>query len=329
MKKTMKKIIAVLMAVAMISCLFASCTGEDGKEKKMKIGVMQFMEHSALDAAYQGFLKGLDDAGYSEAKGNLEINFQNAQGDQSVCRTIADTLEADKCDLILAIATPAAQAAATVIKTTPLIVTAVTDFDEAGLTANENITGTSDLNPLVEQVELTKQLVPNAKKVGLFYCSSEDNSKYQISLAKVEYEKAGFETQEFTVTAPTEIQAVVESMKGKVDAVYVPTDNVLASGMTTVSASANALKIPVIVGEGGMVSNGGLATYGIDYTLLGIQTSAMAVKILVDGNKPSDMPVEFQAKDKLTVSVNTDTAKALGIVVPESILSTATVYPAK
>lgn len=330
MKKTMKKVLAAMMAVVMVGGLFAACTGgEKDSGDKLKIGVIQFMEHVALDNSYKGFLSALEKAGYSEDKGNLEINFQNAQGEQATCRTIADTLATEKCDLILAIATQAAQAVANVITDTPILVTAVTDLEEAGLLSNGNVTGTSDLNPLAEQMDLLKQLVPNAKNVGLFYTSSEENSRYQVALAKTEIEKLGMGTQEFTITDATEIQSVVESMRGKVDAIYIPTDNKLATGMATVSAAANAIKMPSIVGEGGMVENGGLATYGIDYVQLGEQTGAMAIKILVDKVSIADLPVEYQDKSKLAVSINTDTATALGIEIPEELLNTATVFPAE
>lgn len=330
MRKTVKKFLTAMMAVAMVGGLLASCaSGGESKGEKLKIGVIQSMEHVALDNSYKGFLSALEKAGYSEKKGNLEINFQNAQGEQANCRTIADTLATEKCDLILAIATQAAQAVATVITDTPILVTAVTDPEEAGLLVNGNVTGTSDLNPLTEQMELLKQLVPNAKNVGLFYTSSEVNSKYQIDLAKVEIEKLGMNTQEFTITDATEIQSVVESMKGKVDAIYIPTDNKLATGMATVSAAANAIKLPSIVGEGGMVENGGLATYGIDYIQLGEQTGEMAIKILVDKKSVADLPVEYQDKSKLAVTVNTDTAAAIGVEIPEELLKTATVFPAK
>jgi len=260
-------------------------------DKVYKIGVCQLVHHDALDAAYKGFVDGLKEAGFEEGK-NLKIDYQNAQGEQSNCATIASKLVNDQDDLILAIATPAAQAVANATTDIPIVVTAVTDPAESGLAeSNEapgmNVTGTSDLNPIEEQMNLLVKLVPDAKKVAVLYCSSETNSKIQADLAKTAGEALGLEVTDATVSNSNEIQQVVQSLVGKVDAIYAPTDNMIAAGMATVAMVANENKIPVICGESGMVEAGGLATYGIDYYELGKLSGAQAAKILNGESTPS------------------------------------------
>lgn len=322
MKKSITKILAAVMAVVMVAGLLAACSGGDSdNKKKFKIGVIQLVDHDALDASYEGFKAAIKNAGYLEGE-TVEYIYHNAQGEQSNCTTIAEQLKSENCDLILAIATPAAQAVANAIKDVPILVTAVTDPAQAELVATNrnpggNVSGTSDLNPVGEQIDLLQQIAPNAKNVGLFYCSSEDNSKLQISMAKDELAKKGLNGIEFTVTQLTEIQSVVESMAGKVDAIYIPTDNLLASGMATASQAAIKAGIPLIVGESGMVANGGLATRGLSYFNLGKQTGEMALEILLDGKNPGDMPIEYLSDEYLEYAVNTETAKALNVTLPE------------
>ena len=278
-----------------------------------KIGVIQLVEHAALDASNQGFVAALDDAGIS-----YEIDQQNAQGDQSACQTIAEKLVNDGNDLILAIATPAAQAVAGATTEIPILVTAVTDPADAGLVeSNEvpggNVSGTSDLTPVKEQIDLLKQILPDAKKVGILYCSAESNSVFQSDMAQAACEAAGLESEVFTVSSSNEIQQVVESMVGKVDAIYAPTDNTIAAGMATVGMVANDNGLPVICGEAGMVEAGGLATYGIDYYQLGYMAGEQAVEILVNGADISQMPIGYLSADRCELSTNQETADALGI----------------
>lgn len=278
-----------------------------------KIGVIQLVEHAALDAANEGFVAALDEAGIA-----YEIDQQNAQNDQSACQTIAEKLVNDGNDLILAIATPAAQAVAGATSEIPVLVTAVTDPADAGLVdTNEvpggNVSGTSDLTPVKEQVNLLTQLLPEAKKVGILYCSAESNSEFQANMATEACTAAGLESEMFTVSSSNEIQQVVESMVGKVDAIYAPTDNTIAAGMATVAMVANDNKLPVICGEAGMVEAGGLATYGIDYYQLGYLTGQQAIEILVNGADVSQMPVGYLAAEQCELTTNAETAEALGI----------------
>ncbi|MEG1630776.1 MAG: ABC transporter substrate-binding protein [Hydrogenoanaerobacterium sp.] len=325
MKKEMAKRAAALLLAACMALSVTACAAKKGG-KMLKIGVVQLVEHTALDASYKGFIDGLAEAGYEDGK-TVTIDYQNAQGEQANCVTIADKFVNDKCNLILAIATPAAQAVANKTKDIPILVTAVTDPASAKLVAtNEapggNVSGTSDLNPIKEQMALLMQLVPTAKKVGFLYCSSEANSAFQVELARAELKAAGIESQDFTVSNSNELQQVTQSMVGKVDAVYIPTDNMLSAGMTTVASVTTAAKLPVIVGEGAQVENGGLATCGINYYNLGKQTAAMAVRILKDGAKPAEMPIEYL--DKTELIINKAVAEAVGITVPQELAGKAT-----
>ena len=328
----MKKLTKVLslMMVTTLSLMGVGCqntasesgkTVSTGDAQNYKIGVIQLVEHAALDAAYKGFVDGLKEAGFEDGK-NITIDYQNAQGDQSNCQTIANKLINDQNNLILAIATPAAQAVANTTKDIPILVTAVTDPAAAKLVASNeapggNVSGTSDLTPVKEQIGLITKLVPSVKKGGLLYCSSEANSKFQIEIAKKELEALGLEGVEATVSNSNEIQQVTQSLVGKVEAIYIPTDNMLAAGMATVAQVTTPSKLPVVVGEEGMVTNGGTATYGINYYNLGKLTAAQAVAILKDGKKTAEMPIEYASE--CTLVVNEEALKAMGIELPQEL----------
>lgn len=327
-----KKLVAALLSVMVVGTSLSGCgtktptdtaatTGETASDKMFKVGVCQLVEHPALDAAYKGFVEGLKEAGYEEGK-NLKIDHQNAQGDQSSCNTIASKLVNDKDDLILAIATPAAQAVANATKDIPVLVTAVTDPAVSGLVAANdapggNITGTSDLTPVKEQMDLLIKLVPDVKKIAMLYCSAEVNSKIQVDMAIEAAKALGIETVDASVSNSNEIQQVVQSLVGKVDAIYAPTDNMIAAGMKTVTLVTDPNNIPIICGESGMVDSGGLATYGIDYFNLGKKTGAQAAKILSGVSKPADMPIEYLNSEDLSVAINGVAAEKLGITIPE------------
>ena len=321
----MKKPLIFLFVVTMLlSSVLTGCSQKD--DDMLKIGVIQLTEHPALDATYNGFIDGLKEAGYEDGV-NISVDFNSAQNDQSNCDTIATKLVNDKSDLILAIATPAAQAVANKTDTIPVLVTAVTDPESSGLVdSNEapggNISGTSDLTPVKEQIKLLQELLPGAKSVAVLFNSSETNSQFQAELAKAEIEAAGLTYIEATVSNTNEIQSVVQSLIGKADAIYSPTDNMIAQSMSAVSSIATENGIPCIVGEEGMVSTGGLATYGINYYNLGKQTAAQAVKILKDGTNPGDMPIEYLTN--ATLMINKTIADELGLVIPEDKLTEAT-----
>lgn len=331
-----KKISAAALAAMMLVVGMTACGSSDSIDSTdggtanstdiKKIGIVQLVEHDALDQSRKGFIDGLAEAGYVDGK-NIKIDYKNAQGDTPNCNTIAGQFANDKKDLVLAIATPAAQAMASKTKDIPILVTAVTNPADSKLVqSNEapggNITGTSDLTPVKEQMELLHQLCPDAKKIALLYCSSESNSKYQIDLAKEEAAKYDIEAVEKTISDANDVQAVVQSLVGKVDAIYSPTDNVVASNMSLISQITTANKIPMFVGEESNVKNGGLATYGVDYYELGKLTAKQAVRILKDGESPANMPIEYLQHNKLFI--NLDLAKQLGVHVPANIAEKAT-----
>ena len=278
-----------------------------------KVGILQYVQHPALDKANEGFVAALTEAGIDVA-----IEQQNAGGEQSAAQTIANKLVNDKKDLILAIATPAAQAVAGVTSDIPVVITAVTDPAASGLVESNdapggNVTGSSDLTPVADQIELLTKLLPKAKNVGILYCTAEANSKLQADMAMEALKGKGLNGIEYTVSSSNEIQTVVESMVGKVDAIYVPTDNVIAAGMTTVAMIATTEhKIPIIGAEAAHVENGALATYGIDYFEVGKLAGEQAVEIL-NGKSPADIPIAYLPKDRCKLTINEEVASELGI----------------
>ena len=353
--KTLKKVVLLALVLALAVSVFAGCGGKDddqtqqnqtaGKVDKdtadkdaeadtdaepatpvapkdgetYKVGVLQYLEHNALGAANEGFQDALNESGL-----NIDIEYQNAQGDSSNCQTIASSFVNDNKDLIFAIATPAAQAVAAKTTDIPILVSAVTDPADSGLVASNaapggNISGTSDMNPIDEQMGLLVDLVPDAKTVAILYCSSEDNSKLQADLAEQTLAEMGITAVHKTVTQSNEIQSVVASCVGEVDAIYAPTDNMIASAMTTVAKVANDAKIPVICGESNMVDAGGLITYGIDYYTLGRMTGEMAIRYFNGEASVGEMPIEYQDQDSLQLAINWDTADAIGITIPEEL----------
>lgn len=290
-------------------------------DKTVHIGILQLVEHPALDAAREGFVEGLKEAGFVEGE-NLTIDYQNAQNEQANCQTIAGQFATDNLDLVLAIATPAAQAAANVITDTPVLITAVTDPVDAKLVDSAeqpggNITGTSDRSPVTKQIELLTKLIPDAKKVTILYTSSEVNSELQAAEAKAAAEAAGLTVEIKTVSASNEVQQVVESVVHSTDALYIPTDNLLANSMGIVAKVANAAKVPVIGGEENQVNSGALATIGINYFRLGKQTAQMAVKILNGEAEPASMPIEYLEDTSLVI--NSDTAEEIGLAIPADL----------
>ncbi|MDP4126598.1 MAG: ABC transporter substrate-binding protein [Bacillota bacterium] len=329
---TVKKLLAfglsLLLLLSLVGCGAAkseATSSTSGEKKAVKIGIVQIVEHPALDAARQGFLETLKQNGYEEGK-NLTVDYQNAQGDQSVLQSIAQKFSSAKLDLVLAIATPSAQAMASASKDIPILITAVTDPVEAKLVNSmdkpgKNVTGTTDMNPLKEQFELMKKLVPNVKRVGVIYNAGEVNSQVQVTMAKKVAKDLGLEIVEATVTTSADVLQASQSLVGKVDTIYVPTDNMVVSAAQSVVQVANKNKIPIISGESSVVDKGALATIGINYNKLGKQTGDMALRVL-KGDKPQDMPIESQ-KEFDTV-LNKATISTLGITVPEDIMKKAT-----
>ncbi|MBP1754992.1 MAG: hypothetical protein H6Q59_1390 [Firmicutes bacterium] len=314
-----RKLIAGLLITAMSTIVLTGCSSKE----VFHIGVNQYVTHAALDASYKGFVDALADAGYIDGE-NIKIDLQNAQGDQATASTIATKLVNDNNDLILAIATPSAQAVANATKDIPILITAVTDPAGSGLVASNeapggNVSGTSDLTPIKNQIELLTKLIPTAKNIAILYCSSESNSKIQAEIAADAAAELGLTTIDATVSNSNEIQQVVQSLVGKVDAIYAPTDNIIASGMPTVALVANDNGIPVICGEEGMVDAGGLATYGIDYYKLGRITGEQAVKIIKGEATTDSMPVQYLPDDQYSLKINEEVAAKLGITIPTDL----------
>ena len=283
------------------------------------------VEHAALDAANKGFVEGLASKGYKEGQ-NIAYDRQNAQADQSNLQNIAHRFVNNKVNLICAIATPAAQTVANVTSDIPIVATAVTDYKAAKLVKDNakpgtNVTGTTDMNPVEQQLDLLLKLVPNAKSVGTIYCSSEVNSQLQIDILKKAAAAKGVTIKEATVSNVNDIQQAARSLVGKVQAIYVPTDNVLASAMPTLVSVTEEAKLPVICGEGGMVKAGGVATLGVDYYKLGFQAGEMAADILGGKSKPADMAI--QAQKEFKAMVNVKEAEKIGLKVPEDVLKGA------
>lgn len=312
---------ALLLGACSASVSDSAASGAPSGGEGFSIGITQITTHPSLDAAREGFKKAFEDAG-------LEVKFdeQNAQGDQATATSIASKFAGADLDLVLAIATPSAQAAAQAITGTPILFTAVTDPVSAQLVDSldapgANVTGTTDMNPVADQISLVKQFAPGAKSVGIIYSSGEVNSEVQVELAKEAADKEGLEVVETTVTNSSEVQQAAQDLASKVDAIYVPTDNTVVSAFASVVQSAEDAKIPLIAGEGDSVANGGLATYGIDYFELGRQTGEMAIKILTEKADPATMPVQSQSEYALTV--NTTTLKAIGLEMPTALADKA------
>lgn len=326
------KVKAIAAGLVLALALGALGCGGDKKEApkkaaKVNVGIVQLVEHAALDAANKGFVDGLAAKGYKEGE-NIAYDRQNAQADQSNLQNIAHRFVNNKVNLICAIATPAAQTVANVTSDIPIVATAVTDYKTAKLVKDNakpgtNVTGTTDMNPVKEQLDLLLKIVPGAKSVGTIYCSSEVNSQLQVELLKKAAEAKGVSVKEATVSTVNDIQQAARSLVGKVEAIYVPTDNVLASAMPTLASVTEEAKLPVICGEGGMVKAGGLATLGVDYYKLGFQAGEMAGDILGGKSKPADMAI--QAQKEFKAIINMKEAAKIGVKIPEDVLKGAEV----
>ena len=321
-----KRILSVLIVVLTLSLTVCLASAQYAGTR-FNVGVLQLVEHASLDAAYEGFIAGLADAGFVEGE-NLTIDFQNAQADQSNMVTISERFVKNKVDLILAIATPAAQAVAAATTEIPIVFTAVTDPVEARLVESleapgTNITGVSDAGPIEEQIELIAALVPEAKTIGILYNSSEVNSEIQAKQAEAAAKRIGLEVKFGTVASVNDIEQVLTSIADDVEAIYLPTDNTFASAMANVAKVTEAKKLPVVAGAQSMVEEGGLATIGLDYYKLGLQTGAMAAKILNGESELATMSVETLQDTDLMI--NFDTAKAIGYTFSPEILAEATI----
>lgn len=294
-------------------------TADDAAAASYTVGIVQQLEHPALDAATQGFQDKL-----TELLGDqVTFDYQNAQGEQTNCTTIATKFVSNDVDLIMANATTALQSAAAATADIPIVGTSVTDYVTAGVVASNeapgtNVTGVSDLAPVDEQIALLQEVVPEVKRVAIVYCSAEPNSVFQSELAQQYLTEAGIDFAEYTAADSNEIQAVITKAVSECDTVYIPTDNTMANNMEIIKNVALPAGVPVICGEEGMCSGGGLATLSISYYDLGAKAAEMAYEILVNGANPAEMPIEYVA-DGITPKYNVEAAEALGITMPEGM----------
>lgn len=320
MKKlsTWSKILGLLV----VGLVLVAC-GNDGAvdgDDSTNIGILLSAEHGALTSAQEGFIEKLEENGFSDEE-NININVLNSQGNSGNLHDMATQL-ANESDLLLGISTSAAQALASAVEDdTPILFTATTDPENAGLVETMdkpggNITGTSDMVPYEEQVALLHSIKPEAENIGIIFNSSEPNSQIQADLARETIEESGRQAVIKTVTNTNDVQQVAESLMNEVDAIYIPTDNTLASAAVTVGDLAIEHQIPIVAGSIDHTAEGGLATYGIDYHSLGKQTGQMALDILKNDTTPANISVE--TAQELDLFVNEDMADALGID-PESI----------
>ena len=315
--KVVRKLLAPLLVVGilLISLISLHQLKADKKKDVFRIGISQFITHQSLDATREGFVDELAKQGYVEGK-NIEIDLQNAQGEQRNLKTISQQL-AESSDVVLAIATPSAQSLANTTQTTPVIFSAVTDPVSAKLVESRehpggNVTGTSDQSSdaISTQINLIKKVLPKAKTIGILYTQSEPNSVVQKDEAKRLLEEKGFTVVEKTILDSNNVKVAAESLMAEVDMVFVPTDNIISSTMETVKQVSIKHKVPVFGGSTEMVAVGGLYNYGTNYEELGRQTARMLIRVL-KGENPENIAVELP--EKLELHTNQEMADALGI----------------
>jgi len=320
MKKWMKAIATMMVvSMAMTGCGGSGDSGDTAAE--YTVGIVQQLEHPALDAATQGFQEKLTEL----MDGNVAFDYQNAQGEQTNCTTIATKFVSDGVDLIMANATTALQSAAAATADIPIVGTSVTDYVTAGVVdSNEapgrNVTGASDLAPIDEQIAMLMELIPDVQKVGILYCSAEPNSIYQSQLAQAELDKAGVAWAEYTAADSNEVQAVVTNAVSECDVLYVPTDNTMANNTEIIKNVAVPAGVPVIAGEEGICAGCGVATLSISYYDLGAKAAEMAYEILVNGADPAEMPIEY-VSEGITEKYNAEIAETLNIAIPEGMVA--------
>ncbi|HEM5104430.1 MULTISPECIES: tryptophan ABC transporter substrate-binding protein [Streptococcus] len=324
-----KNLLATIVAltVMVVAALFMTQKEQSNSStstEKVKIGVLQFVTHDSLDEIYKGIKAGLEEGGYTTTD-NLEIDFMNAEGDQSQVQTMSKKLVDNGNELLIGIATPAAQGLANATAELPIIMGAVTDPVGANLVTDlknpgGNITGVSDQTPVADAVSLIKEITPDAKTIGVLYSSNEDNSKIQVAEFKAAAEEAGYTVLEYAVASSNEIAATVEVASSKADVLFTPVDNTVASAFSTVVSVANKTKTPIFTSVEDMVEGGGIASVTLSQYDLGVATGKMAAKIL-DGANPEDTPV--QIFNEGTVVVNQKVAKELGITLSDDVISKA------
>lgn len=319
MKTSVKKIISAALALMLMAFCFTGCKTE--KKDTYVVGICQLAQHDALDAATNGFMKALKD----KLGDKVRFDLQNASGEATNCTTICSKFVSDKVDLIMANATGALSAAAQATDTIPIVATSITDYATAldikdwNGTTGFNVTGTADLAPLEQQAAMIKELVPNAKMVGILYCSSEPNSKFQSTVMQEKLKALGFECKEFTFVDTNDVTAVTQQAAAECDAIFAPTDNTVASNGPAINNVLEPAKIPLIAGEQGICEKCGIATLSISYYDIGYKAGEMAYEILVNGADPAKMAIEY-SKD-LTKKYMANHCRELGITVPDGYVA--------
>lgn len=316
-------IVLVVLVVGALAIDFIPSQKTSNEDKVVKIGILQFVTHDALDQIAKGIEDGLAEAGYDGE--TVELTVLNAEGDQSKIQTMSKKLVNDENDIVIGIATPAAQGLASATTEIPVVMGAISDPIGAKLVKDMkkpegNVTGLSNQVPLEQTVELITQITPNAKTIGVLYASNEDNSVSQVKEFTKYAEQSGLTVVEYAVPSTNEIKTTMNVMAGKVDAVFVPQDNTIASAFTTVANEASAAKIPVYSSVDTMVKEGSIASVAQNQYDLGLETAKVAVKLLA-GKKVGDVPVTVV--DTGVPTVNLKVAKELGIQIPESVLKEA------
>lgn len=333
-KKRFKWGVILLLAVTLIFCGCVPSAAPAPEEEiegegevsaeSYAIGIVQIVEHLALDTAREGFMDALESEGFKEGD-NLTVDYKNAQGEMPTAVTIAEGFVADQVDLILAVATPAAQAAATATQEIPILITAVTDPVEAGVVEsmerpNTNVTGTTDMNPIKEQLELILEINPEVKNIGVIYNSGEVNSVVQVDVAKEVAPELDVNIIEAVATNSGEVGTAAESLIGKVEAIYVPTDNTIVSALRSVVRVAEDHGLVLVAGDVESVENGALATLGVSYYGLGYQTGLMAAEVL-RGSDPATMAIV--GSKEFTYAINKTAAQNMGQELPQSLIDRA------
>lgn len=310
----MKKCLAALMAVMLAALTLGGCSSSKNANKDVvHIGILQYVEHPSLSAARKGFVAELKKEGYVDGK-NLKLDYENAQGDQSNLQTISTNLLSNN-DLVLGIATPAAQTLSNLSTDVPVLFTAVTDPVSAKLVKTmENpegiATGTSDMSPISKQVELLQKVMPNVKKVGIMYTTNERNSEVQVEEAQKEFAKAGIDVLTKGISSTNDVQDTAKSLMSQTQVLFIPTDNMIVSAISLITELSKEMKVPVVGGSADIVEQGVLFTYGANYEALGRQTAKLAVRI-IKGEDVSKVSSEYPKT--LNVVANDDMAKTLGI----------------
>ena len=330
--KTLRKCCAVVTLAAMAAGMMAGCGGQTEAES-YKIGIVKLVTHTAADTASEGFKQALADNGFVEGE-NVEFLEQNGQNEQSNLQSIAQNFISEDVDLICAVSTSTAQVMAAATSDIPIVGTAITNYEESKLVkSNEepgyNVTGTSDQNPIERQGELIIKLVPDVKAVGVVYNASEINSQLQVAHMRAYLATKGVTLVEAAFSDINHMQQATESLVGNVEAIFLPTDNTVASAIPQVVTIAEKANLPVICGADTMVEAGGTATYGIDYYSLGYKTGEMAVKILKGEAEPATMPIEYANEDELALVINKGEADLIGLEIPQEMLETAKIVETK